>query len=158
MHRLLRGTEACMSLANWTLLHVPLPRQMCQLLRGTDAFMSPSNCCVPVQTIRCQLLRGTDTCMSLTNCMLHFIAWVPTARQRCHLARVVMRVLHKSWCSNACLSIVIHITGLPAAGWKFWKFYGPAMMKLLDLDTIWYLEHWFWDPKSSKFSPAAQIS
>ena len=41
--RLLRGTDACMSLTNCILLDVVQSRQMCQLLRGTDACMSPTN-------------------------------------------------------------------------------------------------------------------
>ena len=39
----------------------------------------------------------------------------------------------------------------------FGRFYGSRKMVLLDFDTIWHLELWFWDPKSSKFSPAAPI-
>ena len=41
---------------------------------------------------------------------------------------------------------------------KIWRFYGSSMKISLDFDAIWHLEHSFWDPKSSKFSPAAPIS
>ena len=92
------------------------------------------------------LLRGTGTCMPPTKSQTK-ICYFCMGCDAC-----------SCWSATVRNVMEVHTTGWPAAGWKFLTFYSSNAVNLLDLDTIWYLEHWFWDPKSSKFSPAAPIS